>query len=51
MLDILRHAVLALPFAGTGWFLRGMCNHVWDRVLVGVLLLLSEAAVMVVLVG
>jgi hypothetical protein len=48
---IVEHAALGTVFAGTGACLRGQCDHLHHKVMLGAFAVIVEAVVMVSLIG
>lgn len=49
--DVLVHSGIGAVFAGTGACVRGACDHLHHKLIVGGVLIFGEAAAMVYLVG
>lgn len=49
--DCLVHFAMGCVFAGTALLVRGMCPHLWHKLVVGVAMIALEAVVTVRLVG
>lgn len=49
--DVLVHSGIGAVFAGTGACVRGACDHLHHKLIVGGVLIFGEAAAMVYFVG
>lgn len=48
---VIEHCLFGVMFAGTGIYVRNMCEHLHHKLLVGGVLILAEAVVTVAVIG